>query len=244
MAVLRLLDARIARVLCVGVFLAFAVLATESSSFAKETRHGQNNYYSYRDANGMLHISNIRRSKGDWKLWKSFQGSGSGRFEAPLPNRPSVKLGRTARARKYDSLIRTASRRYELPVALVRAVVHTESNYNPRAVSSVGAMGLMQIMPSTAKYLGVRDAFDPNQNVYGGCKFLRLLANRFNGDMVLTIAGYHAGAGAVQKYGGVPPYESTRAYVKAVMRRYYAYERQQRIGARGSRREPARHILP
>ncbi len=244
MATLRNRCARLARALAVTALFALAVLTTASSPSAKETRHGRNNYYSYRDANGMLHISNIRRSKGDWKLWKSFEGSGSGRFTAPLPNRPSVKLGRTARARKYDSLIRDAARRYDLPVALVRAVVHTESNYNPRAVSSVGAMGLMQIMPSTAKYLRVRDAFDPNQNVYGGCKFLRLLANRFNGDMVLTIAGYHAGAGAVQKYGGVPPYESTRAYVKAVMRRYYAYERQQRIGTSAARREPARHILP
>ena len=202
------------------------------------------NYYSYRDAEGVLHISNIRRSKGDWTLWKSFQGSGTGRLDKPLQRRPSVKLGRSARARKYESLIVQAARRYDLPVALVRAVVHTESNYNPRAVSSVGAMGLMQIMPSTARYLGVKDAFDPHQNVYGGCKFLRLLANRFNGDMVLTIAGYHAGAGAVQKYGGVPPYESTRAYVKAVMRRYYAYERQARLQGPSARREPARHIAP
>lgn len=216
--------------------------ATQAESTSRN--YGRSTYYSYRDADGMLHISNIRRSKGPWKLWKHFEGSGSGSFEAPLPSRPSVKLGRSARARKYDSLIRAAAQRYDLPLALVRAVVHTESNYNPRAVSSVGAMGLMQIMPSTAKYLGVKDAFDPHQNVHGGCKFLRLLANRFNGDMVLTIAGYHAGAGAVQKYGGVPPYESTRAYVKAVMRRYYAYERQARLQGPAARQEPARHILP
>lgn len=230
------------RLLVGGGTLAGLLLVGGSVQGAEGT--ARRNYYSYRDADGVLHISNIRRSKGDWKLWKSFQGSGTGRLDKPLQRRPSVKLGRSARARKYESLIVQAARRYDLPVALVRAVVHTESNYNPRAVSSVGAMGLMQIMPSTARYLGVKDAFDPHQNVYGGCKFLRLLANRFNGDMVLTIAGYHAGAGAVQKYGGVPPYESTRAYVKAVMRRYYAYERQARLQGPTARREPARHIAP
>jgi hypothetical protein len=208
---------------------------------------GRNNYYKYRDAEGRLHISNVRRSKGNWKLWKSFEGSGgpavaSGGGSRHRSHRPVNLSG--ARYHRYDTYIRGAANRYQLPEALVRAVVHTESNYNPQAVSRVGAMGLMQLMPSTAKYLGVDDAFNPRQNIYGGTKYLRLLANRFNGDMVLVIAGYHAGAGAVQKYGGVPPYESTRAYVRAVLRRYYAYERQVQLGGGKSRRAPARHIAP
>jgi len=87
-------------------------------------------------------------------------------------------------------------------------------------------MGLTQLMPSTARFLGVGQPFEPRQNIYGGAKFLRLLANRFGGDMVLVLAGYFSGAGAVQKYGGVPPHPGVRAYVKAVLRRFYAYERE------------------
>ena len=146
------------------------------------------------------------------------------------------------RYHRYDTFIRGAAQRYQLPEALVRAVIHTESNYHPNAVSRVGAMGLMQLMPATAKGLGVKDPFDPRQNIYGGTKYLRMLANRFNGDMVLVIAGYHAGAGNVRKYGGVPPFTTTRGYVKAVLRRYYAYERQVQLGGGARRREPARHI--
>ncbi|MEE9384828.1 MAG: lytic transglycosylase domain-containing protein [Nannocystaceae bacterium] len=198
-------------------------------------------YYRYRDKQGVLHITNVPRGQGKWKRWKSFPGSG-GQGARERPKRRAAVINSGERAQRYDTYVRGASRRYELPPALIRAVIHTESNFHPRAVSSVGAMGLMQLMPSTAKFLGVRKPFDPRENIFGGSKFLRLLANRFDGDMVLVLAGYHAGAGAVQKYGGVPPYESTRAYVKAVLRRYYAYERRAQAGAGVRRRAPARHI--
>jgi hypothetical protein len=204
-----------------------------------------NNYYKYRDKDGVLHVTNVRRKKGDWKLWKSFprevSGSGGQGARQFARRRAPVSMG-SERYHRYDTYIKGASRRYQLPEALIRAVVHTESNYHPNAVSHAGAMGLMQLMPATAKFLGVDDPFDPRQNVYGGSKFLRLLANRFNGDMVLVLAGYHAGPRNVQKYGGVPPFETTRGYVKAVLRRYYAYERQSQLGGAAMRRGPARHI--
>lgn len=224
-----------------GVALGACLLLGEASA------GNRNNYYKYRDANGVLHITNVRRTKGSWKLWKSFEGSGgatvsTGRGHGAASRGGRVKLG-SERYHRYDTYIRGAAQRYQLPEALLRAVIHTESNYHPRAVSRVGAMGLMQLMPNTAKGLGVKDPFDPRQNIYGGAKFLRLLANRFNGDMVLVIAGYHAGAGNVQKYGGVPPFTTTRGYVKTVLRRYYAYERQAQLGSGAARRrEPARHI--
>lgn len=205
---------------------------------------GRNNYYKYRDAEGRIHITNVRRQKGDWSLWRSFpnnEADQKARSQLGPTKRGPVNMS-GERFHRYDTFIRGAVQRYQLPEALIRAVIHTESNYNPNAVSRVGAMGLMQLMPSTAKYLGVSKPFDPRQNIYGGTKYLRLLANRFDGDMVLVIAGYHAGAGAVQKYGGVPPYESTRAYVRAVLRRYYAYERQVQLGGGKLRRAPARHI--
>ncbi|MEZ4452331.1 MAG: lytic transglycosylase domain-containing protein [Nannocystaceae bacterium] len=129
------------------------------------------------------------------------------------------------RMRRYEGHIRGAARLYQLPEALLRALIHTESRFRPDALSSAGAIGLTQLMPATARFLGVQRPFDPRQNIYGGARFLRLLANRFNGDLVLVLAAYFAGAGAVQKAGGVPSYPGVRAYVRAVLRRYYGYDR-------------------
>jgi soluble lytic murein transglycosylase-like protein len=120
-------------------------------------------------------------------------------------------------------LVLEAADRYHLPPAFVLAVIKVESGFNPRAVSRVGARGLMQLMPGTAQSLGVDDSFDPRQNVMGGCKYLRMLANRFDGDMARTLAGYHAGGGAVAKKEGVP-YAATEQYVRWVLDRYYQYK--------------------
>jgi soluble lytic murein transglycosylase-like protein len=225
---------------------AVALLASPTPVEAGKPRQGSNNYFKYVDEDGVIHITNRPRGKrGDWKLYKSIAANRTGL--ADVDRSPRSSSGKymaldSEKAHRYDAYIRGAARRYQLPESFVRAVIHTESRYNPRAVSRAGAMGLMQLMPSTAKFLGVGQPFDPRQNIYGGCKLLRLLANRFNGDMVLVAAGYNAGAGAVQKYGGVPPYVETRAYVKGVLRRYYAYERQVQLGGAQLRRGPARNI--
>jgi soluble lytic murein transglycosylase-like protein len=105
----------------------------------------------------------------------------------------------------------------------LRAVMHVESDYDPNVVSVDGAMGLMQLMPFTAQKMGVLDPFDPRQNILGGARFLRILANQWNGDLVLTVASYNAGSGAVERYNGVPPYGETRRYVNRVLTRYYGY---------------------
>lgn len=204
------------------------------------------NYYAYTDAKGVLHVTNVPgRSSGSWALYKTLEGSGG---DDVARGRAAAREGKgpvradAERLHRWDSLIRAASQRYQLPESLLRAVIHTESNYYPQAVSRAGAAGLMQLMPKTAKALGVRDVFDPGQSIHGGARYLRLLANRYDGDMVLVLAAYNAGAGNVEKYGGVPPFAETRAYVRSVLRRYYAYERQEQLGLEGERLGPARHI--
>lgn len=116
----------------------------------------------------------------------------------------------------YQSEIASASKLYGVEEAVVRAIIHAESAYNPRAMSRVGAQGLMQLMPATARRFGVGNPFDAAQNIQGGVQYLAWLAKRYNGDLTRIAAGYNAGEGAVDKYGGVPPYSETRAYVERV----------------------------
>ena len=123
----------------------------------------------------------------------------------------------------YAPTIRAASAKYGVDPALVRAVIHAESAFNPRAVSAKGAQGLMQLMPSTASDMGVNNAFDARQNIRGGARYLARLLKTFHGDARLAAAAYNAGPDAVQKYGGVPPYAETRVYVRRVALLHHRY---------------------
>ncbi|MEJ7745517.1 MAG: lytic transglycosylase domain-containing protein [Luteimonas sp.] len=116
----------------------------------------------------------------------------------------------------YNNEIAGAARQYGVDEAIVRAIIHAESAFNPNALSRVGAQGLMQLMPATARRFGVSNAFDAGQNIQGGVKYLAWLLKRFNGNLTLAAAGYNAGEGAVDKYKGVPPYSETRRYVERV----------------------------
>ena len=116
----------------------------------------------------------------------------------------------------YSAEIAAASREFGVEEAVIRAIMHAESSYNPLALSRVGAQGLMQLMPDTARRFGVTDAFNAGQNIRGGVKYLAWLLKRYNGDLTKAAAGYNAGEGAVDRHGGVPPYSETQRYVQRV----------------------------
>ena len=130
------------------------------------------------------------------------------------PAQPAPMISATAIAEAVER----AAAQHSLPSALIHSVIKVESNYNPAAVSSKGALGLMQLIPSTARRFGVLDAFDPADNIQGGAKYLRYLLDLYGGDYPLALAAYNAGEGAVAKYGTVPPYPETQNYLKLVAR--------------------------
>ncbi len=140
-----------------------------------------------------------------------------------VPPRPAPDLLWTQPGQEaglYRSAVQEVSRRYGVDMDLVNAVIRVESNFRPEAVSPKGCLGLMQLHPDTARRFGVRDVFDPVQNIEGGVRYLEFLLDYFQGDLELALAGYNAGENAVIRYGGVPPYPETIDYVNKVRRLY------------------------
>jgi hypothetical protein len=175
--------------------------------------------YAYTDRDGVMHFTNIP----DDLRYRPY----------PLPGKQNTfewqdDVGRLRRVHRvdidsYDRLIVEAAAYYSLPAALVKAVVAVESSFEPAAVSHAGAQGLMQLIPSTARAMHVQDSFDPRDNIYGGTRYLRVLANEFTGDVRLTLAAYNAGPERVRRVGDVPNIPETRRYVRRVLTLYKHY---------------------
>jgi len=189
------------------------------------------------DENGVVHYSNVRESERPAARYVRMPGGGVRIVLEGQPARPAAKrpAPRRRETDEYNAILREAAARYAIPVALARAVLAAESNFDPNAVSRAGAMGLMQLMPQTAAEMYVADAFDPRENIFGGVRYLRVLTNLFDGDLVKVIAAYNAGPEAVRKAGGIPNIPETQAYVARVLRLYREYlERESREGSNES----------
>jgi len=180
-------------------------------------------------AHAEIYVVKGRRGVVTFTSRKPIEGR---QFEVFKPSRHPISIYRswgysrwTAKPRisDFDTLIQQAAADHELDPALVKAMVHVESAFNPRARSRKGAMGLMQLMPDTAKRFGVWNAYVPEQNVKAGTKYLKWLLNRYRGNERMAVAAYNAGEGTVDDYGTVPPYSETQAYVRRVAQMKAAY---------------------
>jgi soluble lytic murein transglycosylase len=174
--------------------------------------------YRHVDANGVVFFTNAPQytkvtDKREWSFYRA-------------ERQPGVSsAGNPQLIHAYKDIIRHYANSYRLEEALVKAVIKAESNYNPQAVSRKGARGLMQLIPETARQMRVNDPFDPMQNIRGGSNYLRLMLDQFNGNVDLALAAYNAGPNAVQRHGGIPPFEETRTYVQRVRRYLDLYRR-------------------
>ncbi|MBL8922388.1 MAG: lytic transglycosylase domain-containing protein [Myxococcaceae bacterium] len=184
--------------------------------------------YKYVEKDGTIVYTNVPPRGSAVRQARKVEGEFRPAPEPSAPARltPASKDKLTA----FDEIIDEMAVKYRMPVNLVRAVMHAESAFDPNAVSHVGASGLMQLMPQTAREMYVKDIFDVRENIEGGTRYLRVLANEFDGDMVKMVAAYNAGPDAVRKYNGqVPPYPETQAYVRKVLSLYFQYKAQSEV---------------
>ena len=180
------------------------LLATLVAALAPRATNAQ--IYRSVDANGTIRLSD-RKPNGGTILEYAVPGAPTYRATKPV----------SAGAGRWDALVQQHATTNALRPELVRAVIQVESGFNPRATSPKGAMGLMQLMPQTARELGVQNAYDPDQNIRGGTRYLRMLLDKYRGNEDLALAAYNAGSGAVAKYGEkIPPYRETKDYVRKV----------------------------
>src|SRR4030042_2505609 len=171
--------------------------------------------YRYEDENGVVHFTNCPR---DPKFVLYLRESKDDVGEEEGPSSISTKD-----SGNYDSLISEFSKKYQVDFALIKAIIRTESGFNPRAVSRKGAKGLMQLMPATAQRMNVSNIFSPRENIEGGVRYFKYLLSLFNDDLRLSLAAYNAGENVVGELRSIPPYRETADYVKRVLSYYQSY---------------------
>ncbi len=171
--------------------------------------------YKYEDEGGVLHFTDAPTDR----RFKIFMRD----IKKDRKLRTTFKLSGCRNPAEFEPIINACALEFGVDKALVKAVIHAESGYNPNAVSSKGAQGLMQLMPKTAQGLKVANSFDPTENIRGGVRYLRFLLDTFKGDVSLAVAAYNAGLSRVAQYGGIPPYEETRNYVSKVLSYQQSY---------------------
>lgn len=178
--------------------------------------------YQLRDSNGSTLLTNKKSRYNHLQVEKKtyYPDSNIHSYSNWGSSEASVLPSYSKNKNAYDSIIRQAAQTYGVSEGLIKAVMHTESGFNVQASSPVGAQGLMQLMPATARRFNVSNAYDPQQNIMAGAKYLAWLLKRFNGNTTLALAGYNAGEGNVAKYKGVPPFRETQDYVRRVSSRY------------------------
>ena len=186
---------RFAVSVAIGTFL---IISTYTWTFA--------DIYRYRDEKGIWHFTNIKRDKR-YKLYI-----------------PSGRKKTNEYIRDYGSIIEQASRRFDVEPSLIKAVIKAESDFDHNAISRKGAQGLMQLMPETADHMKVEDPFDPEENIFGGTRYLSLMLERFDNDMMLALAAYNAGPEKVEAHDGVPPFQETKTFIKRVLNYYHRYK--------------------
>jgi len=192
-------------------------LATLCAAFSLGPLPARADIYSFTDERGVVHFTNIPSLDRRYKLIRREAGSS-------VPRSGQAWMPTEADIRRYSGIVEVAASAHGVEPALVQAVITAESGFNPNALSRKGASGLMQLMPDTARRYGVRNIFDPVENVHGGVRYLKDLLAMFNGDMRLALAGYNAGENAVIRAGNrIPPYQETQNYVPKVIDIYHRF---------------------
>lgn len=203
------------------------ILLTSIALSALSINAHAGNMYIYKDKGGQVLLTNVNPSGNFEKFTKKvkvtyYKDSSNYNNSANSNDYGSSPASNSGSRNAYDSYIRASATRHGVDPGLMKAMMHTESAFNPNARSPVGAQGLMQLMPATARRFKVSNAWNPADNIEGSAKYIAWLMRRFDNNIEFAIAGYNAGEGNVDKYNGIPPFKETRNYVKKVMSRYHS----------------------